>query len=133
MDCSEEVGVSRVFKGHTVSTSIITVLFSSKPLSITYHLSQLSLQYITCKHINYYTYPDKPPNKKFTGLGIVLRRVDALCLEVTTTAGVLDCAMVAAKRLQTNLQRGVRAGILYQCYQSNHDITSHCHGCLQMK
>ena len=36
MDCSEEVGVSRVFKGHTVSTSIITVLFSSKPLSITY-------------------------------------------------------------------------------------------------
>ena len=53
-----------------------------------------------------------------------MRRVDALSLEVTTTAGVLDCAIVDAKRLLNNLQRRVRAGILYQCYQSN-DITSY--------
>lgn len=45
-------------------------------------------------------YPDKPPNKKLIDLGIVLRRVDAPWLEVTTTAGVLDCAIVATTRLQ---------------------------------
>ena len=49
------------------------------------------------------TYPDKPPNKKFTDLGrIVLRRVDWFRF-VSTTAGVLDCAMAAT--FLTNLQQ----------------------------
>ena len=53
---------------------------------------------ITIDYTHCYTHPDRPPNKKFTALGILLRRGDALCLEVTTT-GVLGCAMAAFEQI----------------------------------